>query len=256
MLQVHNVSKYIEYGLVRKRKKAIVNNTSFSIQAGETFGLIGESGSGKTTLSRMAIGLLRPDEGAVEFAGYDLYSASRGDSKLLRQKMQMIFQHPDTACNPRKTLLQSIMEPFVLHPTLRKGDDHEQIEEVMNMVGLQPELLRRYPYQVSGGQIQRIVLARALLMNPEFIVLDEPTLMLDVSVQAQILRLLKHIQKQRKMTYLFISHDLDVVNWMSDRVAVMKDGEIVETGTSNKIMKHPTHPYTQKLVQAFLYTDR
>lgn len=245
------MSKAFKSGWLRPQTFEAVKNVSFSIAKGETLGLIGESGCGKSTLSRLMVKLLPVDYGSIYFAGTDITHYTMKQMFSLRTKMQIIFQHPDSALHPRQTMLQSLIEPLLLHQLLGKEQAIERVIELLGPVGLTTDILSRYPHQVSGGQIQRVVIARALTLQPQFIVWDEPTSMLDVSVQAQVMEVLQTIQKQFDLTYLFISHDLDLVAHISDQIAVMYQGEIIEHDQGEKVMQQPAHPYSQRLVRAF-----
>lgn len=229
MIEVSDLKKYYSSGLIKKQYTRAVDGVSFHIEKGETFGLVGESGCGKTTVGRLLLHLIEPTSGKIMFDGVDLIGLKRRELRKLRPRMQMIFQDPESSLNPRMKIGESIAEPFRLG--LRgKICTHEincQIKDLIEIVGLNPEHINRYPYQLSGGQNQRVVLARILAINPEFIVADEPTAALDVSVQAQILRLIMNLKKDFGLTMLFISHDLEVVRHMSDRIAVMEMGRIV-----------------------------
>ncbi|MDD1762216.1 MAG: dipeptide/oligopeptide/nickel ABC transporter ATP-binding protein [Methanothrix sp.] len=229
MIEVSDLKKYYSNGLIKKQYTRAVDGVSFHIEKGETLGLVGESGCGKTTVGRLLLHLIEPTSGKIMFDGIDLIALKRSELRKLRPRMQMIFQDPESSLNPRMKIGESIAEPFRLG--LRgKICTHEikrQIQDLIEIVGLNPEHVNRYPYQLSGGQNQRVVLARILAINPEFIVADEPTAALDVSVQAQILHLIMNLKKDFGLTMLFISHDLEVVRHMSDRIAVMELGRIV-----------------------------
>ncbi|MFA6807754.1 MAG: ABC transporter ATP-binding protein [Eubacteriales bacterium] len=236
----------------RQQFKAL-DRVSLTIEPGETLGLLGESGCGKSTLARTMLGLTTPSSGKVFFKEHEILTVNRKLDKNIRGKMQILFQHPESALNPRMKIYDSLIEPLVIQKKItNKKKTISKISELMDRVGLNNELLKRYPHELSGGQIQRVVLARILSLQPEFIVADEPTSMLDVSVQAQVLHMLKDIQNQYGIGYLFISHDLELVSWMSDRIAVMYKGQIVESGYSDEICNNPCHPYTTLLVNAFL----
>ena len=250
MLEVARLTKYFSSGLVRKRYQRAVDDVSFKIEKGRTLGLVGESGCGKTTIGRLILRLTKPTGGKVLFDGVDLFALNRRKLLAIRPRIQMIFQDPDSSLNPRIRIGTSIAEPLKLHGTIPKAKREQRIRELIETVGLNPEHVNRYPYQLSGGQNQRVVLARILAMNPDLIIADEPTSSLDVSVQAQILNLMKDLQKEFDHTYLFISHDLDVVRIMADRIAVMYLGQLVEIGETRDIYDHAKHPYTQALLSA------
>ncbi len=250
MLEVLGLTKYFSSGLIRKRYLRAVDDVSFKIEKGRTLGLVGESGCGKTTIGRLILRLTKPTGGKVLFDGVDLFALNRRELLAIRPRIQMIFQDPDSSLNPRMKIGTSIAEPLKLHGTIPKAKREQRIRELIETVGLNPEHVNRYPYQLSGGQNQRVVLARILAMNPDLIIADEPTSSLDVSVQAQILNLMKDLQKEFDHTYLFISHDLDVVRIMADRIAVMYLGRMVEIGETGDIYDRAKHPYTQALLSA------
>lgn len=226
-----------------------VDGVSFSIGRGKTLGLVGESGSGKTTLGRAILRLVEPTSGRILFEGRDLMRLSQGQLRRLRPHMQMIFQDPYDSLNPRMTVGSMLEEPMLFHGIRgNKKDARERAAELLRLVGLEPDHLSRYPHEFSGGQRQRIGIARALATNPKFIVCDEPISALDVSVQAQILNLLIELQERLGLTYLFIAHDLSAVRHISDRIAVMYLGKIVEEADSAEVLNRPLHPYTQQLL--------
>lgn len=253
MIKAEQVSKSFSTGFIAKKDFLAVKDVTMNISRGETVGLVGESGCGKSTLAKLLLGLLPVTKGRIVFAEQDLARLNPKELRQLRLKMQIMFQHPESSLNPRIKLLDSIAEPARIHKLVAKGSSQERvlIQELMDLVGLRPEHLNRYPSELSGGQIQRGVLARVLSLKPEFLIVDEPTSMLDVSVQAQILNLLKVVQKRFNMACLFISHDLDVIKCMSDRTVIMKSGEVVETGLTQEVLANPRHPYTRNLVSAF-----
>jgi oligopeptide/dipeptide ABC transporter ATP-binding protein len=252
LIRVENLRKVFVTGVFRKRLVNAVDGVSFTISSGETLGLVGESGCGKSTLARVVLGLIPPSGGRIFFHGQEITEARAAELKKVRRKMQIIFQHPESALNPRMKIYDSLVEPMRIHRLVNnRREEKKKAEELIELVGLHKEHLDRYPHELSGGQIQRVVLARILSLQPEFIVADEPTSMLDVSVQAQMLNLFKEIQKKFNISYLFISHDLEVVRWMSDWVAVMYAGSIVEIGPVEKVCENPRHPYTLTLVSAF-----
>jgi oligopeptide/dipeptide ABC transporter ATP-binding protein len=225
-----------------------VEDVSLTVNAGETLGIVGESGCGKSTTARLMVRLLEPTGGKIIFDGHDISRMSQRQLRPLRQQMQIIFQDPYSSLNPRKSVGQIIAEPFAIHRT--RKDSKSRVQELLARVGLSPEHFNRYPHEFSGGQRQRIGVARALALQPKLIVCDEPVSALDVSVQAQILNLLKDLQKEFGLTYVFISHDLSVIRQISDRIAVMYLGRVVETGDSEALYEHPRHPYTAALLSA------
>jgi len=249
---VENLSKIYTAGTFNKRRFKAVDDVTFTIAPGETMGLVGESGCGKSTLARAILRLITPSAGRVFFKGRDVTAAGAQELNKIRGKMQIIFQHPETALNPRLRIYDSIAEPLRIQNIVRdRAGERKRVSALLKQVGLYEEHLVRYPHELSGGQIQRVVLARILSLHPEFIVADEPTSMLDVSVQAQVLHIFKEIQQNYNISYLFISHDLEVVRWMSDRMAVMYKGRIVEIGPAEDVYQNPRHPYTILLVGAF-----
>jgi len=256
LLEVREVKTYFpqDKSLLGKPRSWVkaVDGVSFDLFPGETLGLVGESGSGKTTLGRSVLRLVEPTAGELRFAGQDLRQLDREELRRLRRDMQIIFQDPYSSLNPRMTIGQAIREPMEVHGLgANRAERDERVRELLAKVELDPELhVNRYPHQFSGGQRQRVCIARALAVSPRFMVCDESVSALDVSVQATILNLLKDLQEELKLTYLFISHDLSVVRFMSDRMLVMKDGRIVEQGEAEKVYANPVAPYTQALIEA------
>lgn len=249
MLEVENLSKTFPSGLLKKKYIEALRDVSFKIKKGETLGILGESGSGKSTLGRLILRLIEPSSGKIYFNGTEITALKKKELTKFRKKIQIIFQHPESALNPRMRLYDSMAEPLRIHKiTKTKSDEKAKIRELLETVNLQEELLKRYPNQLSGGQIQRVVIARVLALEPEFIVADEPTSMLDVSIQAQILKLMKDLQKKNGISYLFISHDPEVVVHMASRIGVIKRGEMVEIGKVKEILKRPEHTYTKKIL--------
>ena len=231
-----------------------VDDVSFMIPRGKTLGLVGESGSGKTTIGRLLLKLIEPTGGRIYFEGQDITKLRGRRLKEFRKKAQMVFQDPYGSLDPRQTVYDIIMEALKVHHMV-PDDPYSYIVKLLEEVGLNETHVYRYPHEFSGGQRQRIAIARALAVNPEFLVLDEPTSALDVSVQAQILNLLKQLQRSRNLTYLFISHDLGVVRYMSDYIAVMYVGKIVELGPAEEVFEKPLHPYTQMLLASIPIPD-
>lgn len=241
----------VDNGFFSKGKRTVkaVNDVSLTLNKGEILGLVGESGSGKTTLARLILNLTRATQGSVTIDGIDMSRASAAEVKLLRQRIAVVFQDPASNLNPRETVMSSIMRPMILHGTPKK-EAREKAREALRSVKMDEHYLNSYPHQLSGGQLQRIAIARALAIDPEIMILDEPTSALDVSVQAQILNLLLELQEQRQLTYLVITHDLNVIRYISDRVAVMYLGKLVEYGPTELMCSHPSHPYTRALMAA------
>ncbi len=260
LLRVENLKMYfpILRGLIIQRKigdiKA-VDGVSFFIRRGETLGLVGESGCGKSTTGRAILQLYRPTAGHVYFEDKDLTQLKGSELRQMRRRMQMIFQDPYASLNPRMTVEAIVGEPLEVHGLARGKEKRERVQELLAQVGLNPYFINRYPHEFSGGQRQRIGIARALAVDPDFIVCDEPISALDVSIQAQIINLLQDLQEQRGLTYLFIAHDLSVVRHISDRVAVMYLGKIVELADRDELYKNPLHPYTQALLSAVPIPD-
>ena len=237
-------------GLRAAGRVLAVSDVSLAIEAGETLGLVGESGSGKSTLGRMLLRLVEPDSGEVCFDGHDVLHAGGAELRRLRRNMQIIFQDPFGSLDPRMTVEQIVCEPIAIHGTADRGGRRQLAAEVMRAVGLDASALARYPHEFSGGQRQRICIARALVLRPRFIVADEPVSALDVSVGSQIVNLLKQLQREFSLTYLFISHSMPIVRYLANRIAVMQQGELVEIGTTEQITTAPQHPYTRTLLEA------
>ena len=249
LLDVQHISKSFTTGYIRKVKKEVLKDISFTLSKGETLGIAGTSGAGKTTLIRILMQLLRPDGGVVLYHGLDLGELSGKEMLAARRTMQMIFQNPAAELHPRMTIRESIEEPSRLYGKMDRFE--ERMQEMLSRLQLRRELLSRYPAELSGGELQRVALARLLLISPEVLILDEPTSMLDVSVQAEILTLLQELQEEQKIAYLFISHDLDVLAAMARRVGILSAGRLVEIGAAEDVLHHPQHPYTQELVSSF-----
>jgi ABC-type oligopeptide transport system ATPase subunit len=243
-------------GFLRKGSRVTaVDDVSFSIEEGETFGLVGESGSGKTTTGRCLLRLIEPTSGGIRFRGDDVLALSASRLRAARRQMQIVFQDPYSSLNPRMRAGAIVEEPLIIHRLGDRGWRRARVEELFGVVGLDPAHLERYPHEFSGGQRQRIGLARALALNPSFVILDEPVSALDVSVQAQVVNLLMDLQQRLGLTYLFIAHDLRLVEHICTRVAVMYLGKIVEMGTTASLFAAPQHPYTRALLSAIPVPD-
>ncbi len=252
ILEVKNLKKYFKTssGIVHA-----VDDCSFSVERGKTLGIVGESGCGKSTTGRCILRLIEPTSGSIVFNGQDITRLRRGAMKKVRKDMQIIFQDPYYSLNPRNTVYQSIVAPIKqnkLLPGATKAQLEERVLELMDTVGLAKRMINSYPHELDGGRRQRIGIARALAMEPQFIVCDEPVSALDVSIQAQILNLLKELQEKKNLTYMFITHDLAVVNYFSDDIVVMYLGQIVEKAPAKKLFENPLHPYTKALLSAEL----
>jgi oligopeptide/dipeptide ABC transporter ATP-binding protein len=255
-IEIKNLQKFfpIRKGVFSKRKGFIkaVDEVSFSIAKGETLGLVGESGCGKSTTGFLLLRLLEPTGGDCFFDGRPLYRLDKREIYEMRPKMQIVFQDPQSSMNPMLRVSSIVGRPYKIHKPVEEGELRRLVHQMLEKVGLKPEHAHRYPHEFSGGQRQRIAIARALILQPEFVVLDEPTSALDVSVQAQILNLLKDLQRDFHLTYLFISHNLSVIRHMSNRVAVMYLGRIVEMARTESLFSSPKHPYTQVLLSSIL----
>ena len=259
LIRVENLKKHfpIRKGILRKVKAHVkaVDGVSFSIHEKETIGLVGESGCGKTTAGRSILKLLEPTEGSIEYREEEITHLNKDQMRPLRRKLQIIFQDPYASLNPRMTVGKIIREGLDIHKIGMKRERDTMVAEVLERVGLPRNILDRYPHEFSGGQRQRVGIARALALKPRVLVADEPTSALDVSVQAQVLNLLKRLQAERNLAYLFITHDMAVVSYLADDIAVMYLGEIVERGPAAEVLNAPKHPYTQALLSAMPRID-
>ncbi|WIV13817.1 ABC transporter ATP-binding protein [Proteiniborus sp. MB09-C3] len=255
ILDVKNLKQY--FRLDRKNVLKAVDDVSFTVYKGETFGLVGESGSGKSTTGRSIIRLYNPTAGEVNFCGKKISgNIDKATEKILRTKMQMIFQDPMASLNPRKTVLDIVAQGLDIHGLYRtKEERRKKVYDILETVGLSREHAHRYPHEFSGGQRQRIGIARALVVNPDFVIADEAISALDVSIQAQVVNLLKKLQKERNLTYIFIAHDLSMVKYISDKIGVMHLGKMVELGPAEAIYNNAAHPYTKSLLSAIPHTN-
>jgi oligopeptide transport system ATP-binding protein len=260
LVQVRNLKKYfpVYSGLIfRRHVKDVkaVDDISFDILKGETLGLVGESGCGKTTAGRTILQLYKPTSGQIIFNGVDLASLQENEVRRMRQRMQMIFQDPYASLNPRMTVGSIISAPLDVHTSMNSAEKRDRVQELLRIVGLNPDFVNRYPHEFSGGQRQRIGIARALAVSPDLVICDEPISSLDVSIQAQVVNLLEELQEKLGLTYLFIAHDLSMVRHISDRMVVMYLGKVMELADRNEIYLQPLHPYTKALISAVPIPD-
>ena len=259
LLEVKNLKTYfpIKGGIFSRTVGHVkaVDGVSFTINKGEVFGLVGESGSGKTTIGKTILRLVQKTEGKVKFKGQDVHSLSKEELRKHRPNMQLVFQDPFSSLNPRMRIGEALGEPMLAHGIAKKENVREKVTEVLELCGLAPYHIDRYPHEFSGGQRQRIVIARAMVLNPEFIVADEPVAALDVSIQAQIINLFSELQEKKGLSYLFISHDLSVVEHLCTKIGIMYLGTIVETAPRDELFTNPLHPYTKALLSAVPIPD-
>ena len=248
LLEVEHLKKY--FRVAGNRMLHAVDDISFTLEAGKTLGVVGESGCGKTTLGRTILHLSDPTSGTIRFEGEDISNPSKDDLRRLRENMQIIFQDPYSSLDPRMSVSQAIMEPLVLQGKMSKAECRDATLKLMKVVGLAEDYENAYPHELDGGRRQRIVIARALALKPKFIVCDEPVSALDVSIQAQIINLMLDLQEERHIAYMFVTHDLSVVKYISDDIMVMYMGNMVEKAPADQLFEHPMHPYTQALLSA------
>lgn len=258
LLELNNVKKYFSYSSFAKSNKYIVkavDDVSFVIDEGETIGLVGESGCGKSTLGRTILNLYQATDGLIKYKGQEIQKLNFKQMRPFRKEMQMIFQDPYASLDPRRTIMQSLIEPLRLFNIGDKAERHEKALSILDEVGISKEHFDKFPHELSGGQRQRIAIARSMILDPKFIVADEPVSALDVSIRSQILNLMRRFQSETKLAYLFISHDLSVVRFLSDKVAVMYLGKIVEFADKKELFNHTIHPYSKALISAIPIPD-
>lgn len=257
LLEVCHVSKDFFHGFFHPKTVHAVKDVSFSLERGKTFGLVGGSGCGKTTVTRMIAGLLTPSAGRILLDGRDITGFTGQERKNYHRRLQVVFQNPEASLDPTMRIRESLLEAMEIHGIgENRAERMERVREKLGQVALPEYLLDRYPHQISGGEGQRLVICRALLLEPEILLLDEPTSMLDVSVQAQVMNILRQLQQDLGLTYLFITHDIELLGWISHKIGVMRHGVLVETGTRDQIMKNPQNAYTERLLNAFRSWDK
>lgn len=257
LMEIHHVSKDFSHGVFRPSVTHAVKDVSFSLERGKTFGLVGGSGCGKTTLTRMISGLLSPTSGQILLNGKDITGLTGAARKHYHRQVQVVFQNPEASLDPTMRIRDSLLEALEIHGIGSSKDERmNRILEKLKLVALPDYLLDRHPHQISGGEGQRLVICRALLLEPEILLLDEPTSMLDVSVQAHIMNILQRLQQELGLTYLFITHDIELLGWISHRIGVMYQGQLVEADPRDQIMEHPSNAYTQGLLSAFRDWDK
>lgn len=257
IFRVSHLSKEFRAKGMGKNKKVVraVNDVSYELKAKETFSLVGESGCGKSTTGRASLRLIEPTSGEIFYHGKDVMKFKGHNMMDFRRQLQMVFQDPYSSLNPRMTIDKIVEEPLIIHKSVPKSEYKDRVAQILTQVGIRPDQFRRYPHEFSGGQKQRISMARAFILNPEIIVCDEPVSALDVSIQAQVLNMMRRLQENYGVSYLFISHDMSVVKYISDRIGVMYLGSIVEEAQTEELFAHPLHPYTQALLSAVPEAD-
>ena len=256
VLELDGVCRDFTSGVFRTHTVHAVDHVTFALEKGKTFGLLGNSGCGKTTLSRMITRVLRPTAGRILFEGADISGLPGGRARAYHRRVQMIFQNPEASLDPTMRVRDSLLEALTIHQIGSGREERmEKVRSALAQVGLPEYLLSRYPHQISGGEGQRLVICRALLLEPEVLLLDEPTSMLDVSVQASVMNLLKELQQRLGLTYLYITHDIELLGWISHTIGVMQKGRLVEVGPREQIMEAPAHPYTKELLYAYRHWE-
>lgn len=256
VLELDGVCRDFTSGVFRPHTVHAVDHVTFALEKGKTFGLVGNSGCGKTTLSRMITRVLRPTAGRILFEGADISGLPGGRARAYHRRVQMIFQNPEASLDPTMRVRDSLLEALTIHQIGSGREERmEKVRSALAQVGLPEYLLSRYPHQISGGEGQRLVICRALLLEPEVLLLDEPTSMLDVSVQASVMNLLKELQQRLGLTYLYITHDIELLGWISHTIGVMQKGRLVEVGPREQIMEAPAHPYTKELLYAYRHWE-
>ena len=256
VLELDAVSRNFTSGIFRTHTTRAVDHVCFPLERGKTFGLVGISGCGKTTLSRIITRVLRPTSGSIRFEGEDIARLDRRQCKTYHRRVQIIFQNPEASLDPSMRIRDSLLEAMAIHHLGESKEARmEKIRATLRQVGLPDYLLSRYPHQISGGEGQRLVICRALLLEPEVLLLDEPTSMLDVSVQASIMNLLRDLQQELGLTYLYITHDIELLGWISHTIGVMQKGRLVEVGSRDQVMDAPVHPYTKELLYSYTHWE-
>ena len=256
VLELDGVCRDFTSGVFRTHTVHAVDHVTFALEKGKTFGLVGNSGCGKTTLSRMITRVLRPTAGRILFEGADISGLPGGRARAYHRRVQMIFQNPEASLDPTMRVRDSLLEALTIHQIGSGREERmEKVRSALAQVGLPEYLLSRYPHQISGGEGQRLVICRALLLEPEVLLLDEPTSMLDVSVQASVMNLLKELQQRLGLTYLYITHDIELLGWISHTIGVMQKGRLVEVGPREQIMEAPAHPYTKEPLYAYRHWE-